>query len=104
MTTKQVANKYHKSERWLHALFRSYVGVGLKWVIVRSRLVKVLQHVNSSEETPWAQLAADLGYSTQSHLINDFKKLIGRTPSEFITVRNQPHNLKLRKSSTISRF
>jgi AraC-like DNA-binding protein len=90
MTINQVASKYHKSERWLQALFRSYVGVGLKWVIVRSRLVKVLQNVDSSEDVPWAQLAADLGYSTQSHLINDFKKLIGRTPSEFITIRNQP--------------
>jgi AraC-like DNA-binding protein len=101
MTIKQIANKYHKSERWLQALFRSYVGVGLKWVIVRSRLVKVLQHVDSPEDIPWAQLAADLGYSTQSHLINDFKKLIGKTPSEFITVRNQPQVLKLGKSSTI---
>ena len=104
MTIKQVTKKYHKSERWFQALFRSYVGVGLKWVIVRSRLVKVLQHVDSSEDIPWAQLAAELGYSTQSHLINDFKKLIGRSPSEFITVRNQPQNLKLDKSSIISKL
>jgi AraC-like DNA-binding protein len=87
ITIKQIASKYHRSERSIQALFREYVGVGLKWVVMRSRIVKVLQQVDSPEEIPWAQLAAELGYSTQSHLINDFRNLLGRSPAEFMSLK-----------------
>jgi len=88
VTVKELASKYNKSERTLQVLFRSYVGVGLKWVLMRARIVKVLKSVDSPEEIPWAQLAADLGYSTQSHLINEFKEIIGRSPSEFLAIKS----------------
>ncbi len=71
----------------MQALFRSYVGVGLKWIIMRARLIKILRSVDSEEEIPWAHLAADLGYSTQSHLINDFKNIIGRSPTDFMAIK-----------------
>jgi len=87
-TVKDIAALYGKSERWMQELFREYVGVGLKWVVIRSRLLKVLQEVESPKEIQWAQLAAETGYSTQSHLINDFKALIGKTPSQYLLLRN----------------
>jgi AraC-like DNA-binding protein len=31
----------------------------------------------------WAQLALELGYFDQAHLINDFKSVIGYTPSQY---------------------
>ena len=86
-TVKQLASKYNKSERSVQALFRSYVGVGLKWIIMRARLIKILRSVDSEEEIPWAHLAADLGYSTQSHLINDFKNIIGLSPTDFMAIK-----------------
>jgi AraC-like DNA-binding protein len=35
----------------------------------------------------WAGLAADIGYSDQSHLIADFRQLAGTTPVPFLLSR-----------------
>jgi len=32
----------------------------------------------------WAALAQDLGYFDQPHFINDFKRLVGCLPSEYV--------------------
>jgi len=32
----------------------------------------------------WAGLAQDLGYYDQAHFINDFKKLVGRSPTAYL--------------------
>lgn len=82
-TVSAVAKKFHKSERSLQSLFYTYVGVGIKWIMVRSRILKAVQHAQKPEDINWTKIAADLGYSTQSHLINDFKKLVGQSPAQF---------------------
>ncbi len=70
--------------RVLQRLFKEYVGVSPKWVIRRFRLHELLEHFHSGEALDGAQLALDLGYSDQAHLINDFRKLAGFTPTEYL--------------------
>lgn len=82
-TVGAVAQKFHKSERSLQHLFYTYVGVGIKWIMIRSRVLKAVQHAQAPKDINWTQIAADLGYSTQSHLVNEFKKLVGGSPSQF---------------------
>jgi AraC-like DNA-binding protein len=82
-TTQAVAQAFNISERSLQHLFKTYVGLGVKWVIMRIRFLEAMRHAHNSQKPNWTAIAAELGYSTQSHFINDFKKLMGQSPSKY---------------------
>jgi AraC-like DNA-binding protein len=69
--------------RSLQRLFSRYVGVSPKWVIQRYRLHELLEQMHAGKRLDWAQLALDLGYFDQAHLINDFKSITGYAPTEY---------------------
>jgi AraC-like DNA-binding protein len=71
------------SVRSLQRLFNQYVGVNPKWVIRRYRLHELLEQMHSGRHLDWAQVAIDLGYFDQAHLINDFKSITGYAPTEY---------------------
>lgn len=79
-----VAQRFNLTTRTLQRLFRLYVGVSPKWVIKRYRLHEAAAHLTNGDVTDWSTLAVELGYFDQSHFINDFKKLIGTTPAEYV--------------------
>lgn len=70
-------------KRSLQRLFRDYVGVNPKWVIRRYRLHELVAKLDSGEKLDMAQLALELGYFDQGHLINDFRSVIGYSPSKY---------------------
>lgn len=72
------------SKRTLQRLFSDYVGVSPKWVINRYRLHEALERASAGESIDWTSLALDLGYFDQAHFIRDFKKLVGKTPTEYV--------------------
>ncbi|MGC2278440.1 MAG: helix-turn-helix domain-containing protein, partial [Candidatus Acidiferrales bacterium] len=59
------------------------VGVSPKWVIRRYRLHEAIEKFNSCSRPDWAQLALELGYFDQAHLINDFRSIVGYSPSQY---------------------
>jgi AraC-like DNA-binding protein len=65
-------------------LFRRYVGASARWVIKRYRLYEALDRLNGPTRSDWADLAQELGYFDQAHFINDFKKIVGRSPSAYL--------------------
>jgi AraC-like DNA-binding protein len=69
--------------RQLQRLFRRYVGVSPKWVIMRYRIHEALAQVHENRVGNWAGLALDLGYADQAHFIRDFKSLVGVTPRTY---------------------
>ncbi|MFJ8863340.1 DUF6597 domain-containing transcriptional factor [Streptomyces sp. NPDC102451] len=71
------------SVRSLQRLFSTCVGVGPKWVILRHRIHEALQRAGTDPEPDWAELAADLGYSDQAHLVRDFAATVGVPPAAF---------------------
>jgi AraC-like DNA-binding protein len=71
------------SKRSLHRLFNQYVGVGPKQVIKCFRLQEAV-HRLANGPVDWSQLAIDVGYFDQAHFINDFKAILGRTPTEYV--------------------
>ncbi|MBA4381523.1 MAG: hypothetical protein C0406_03060 [Sideroxydans sp.] len=79
-------------ERRVQELLREYVGVGLKWILLRSRLQRAARFAATVEKTNWTDIATELGYSDQSHFINDFKRLIGKTPSQYAKDIHLPKN------------
>jgi len=82
-TVEGLADCSGLSKRSLQRLFSEYVGVSPKWVIRRYRLHELVERLNSGEELNWADLALELGYFDQAHLINDFRSIVGRSPTGY---------------------
>ncbi len=69
--------------RSLQRLFSEYVGISPKWVIRRYRLHELVDRLNSGEDFNWPDLALELGYFDQAHLINDFRSIVGQPPDHY---------------------
>jgi AraC-like DNA-binding protein len=82
-TVAAVARAFGRSERWLQQAFRDYLGIGLKWLLQRRRLIAAAEQIRASAEPDWAGMAYDLGYSSQQHFITDFKTVLGSTPVQY---------------------
>jgi AraC-like DNA-binding protein len=78
----QLAARLGRSPRALQRLFREYVGVTPKWVLQRLRLHEAAERMRDGDGD-WASLALDLGYFDQAHFINDFRRVVGRSPGEY---------------------
>jgi len=82
-TVEDLARRAGMGQRSLQRLFSDYVGASPKWVIRRYRLHELIEKFNSGGKLDWPQLALDLGYFDQAHLINDFKSIVGYSPTEY---------------------
>jgi AraC-like DNA-binding protein len=82
-TVDDLANRAAIGKRRLQRIFNEYVGVSPKWVIRRYRLHELVEKVNSGSRLDWSQVALELGYFDQAHLINDFKSIVGYSPAEY---------------------
>ena len=73
--------------RTLQRLFDEYAGVSPSWVLRRYRLIEAAEVVREEDRPGWAQVAADLGYADQAHLVRDFRAATGRTPAAYAAGR-----------------
>ena len=76
-----IAKRFGIAERTLQHLFKTHVGVGLKWIIRRYRLMEAAALAESGTVQNWTAIALELGYADQSHFTNDFTKILGRPPT-----------------------
>ncbi|WP_327138782.1 helix-turn-helix domain-containing protein [Nocardia sp. NBC_01327] len=83
-TVSALAAELFRSERSLQAVFTEYVGVGPKWLLKRQRLLRAIGKIADTERPDWAGIAADMGYSSQTHFLNDFKHVVGVTPAVYL--------------------
>lgn len=90
-TVDDLACRTGIGKRSMQRIFSDYVGVSPKWVIRRYRLHEAIEKFNSSSRPDWAQLALELGYFDQAHLINDLRSIVGYSPTEY-------HKLAARRS------
>lgn len=82
-TVTAVAAAFGRSERWLQQTFRDYLGIGLKWLIQRHRLLQAARLIRASDAPDWAGIAYELGYSSQQHFITDFRIVLDVTPVQY---------------------
>ncbi|MEO6634207.1 MAG: AraC family transcriptional regulator [Devosia sp.] len=82
-TVGAVGEMFGRSERWLQQFFSDYVGIGLKWLLQRHRLLTAAAQIRAENEPDWTAIAYDLGYSSQQHFITDFRKVLGETPVQY---------------------
>jgi len=80
-SVERVARDLAMSRQYLRRCFLEHVGIAPKSFARVMRFQRLIGRVD--ESTPWAALAADLGYTDQSHLIADFRAFSGLTPAAY---------------------
>ena len=86
MDVSRLAASLGVTRQHLARRFTAHVGVTPKTFCRVARLWKVLRSTTGGRVN-WARLAADLGYSDQSHLVTEFRSLTGLTPGGWIAAR-----------------
>jgi AraC-like DNA-binding protein len=79
----QLAGTLHLSERSLQRLASRYVGMSPVLMLRRRRLQGAAERVRAEPATDLAELAAELGFSDQSHLTREFRQVLGFTPRRY---------------------
>lgn len=82
-SVRQVASSIGRSTRWVQRAFADSVGFSPKMLARIARVQRALRLARRDERASWSTIAADAGYFDHSHLIRDFKQLVGCTPSRF---------------------
>lgn len=82
-TVAALARRSHLSVRALQRLFRTYVGVGPKWVLRRLRLHQAAERIATGAVRNWADFAVELGYADQAHFSHEFRAYVGRSPADY---------------------
>jgi AraC-like DNA-binding protein len=72
--------------------FRNEVGIEPKRFARVRRLQRTLKAAKNPTENDWCALAAEQGFTDQAHLIHDFRRLTGITPSAYQPCSPQRRN------------
>jgi AraC-like DNA-binding protein len=72
------------SRKHLAVSFTRYVGLSAKAYARIHRFVWTLEQLRSTTDAEWSRLAAEAGYSDQSHLVRDFQRIGAASPTEYL--------------------
>jgi len=84
-----MAKKMGISERYLHKITTSYLGMNPNKVLRIGRLVHSFEHRVEYPLYNWSDIAFLSGYSDQSHMIEEYQELLKRTPRQVIASLNE---------------
>ena len=73
--------------RTLRRRFTAQVGLGPKRFARVQRLQRVVRDLDGRAQVDWAAVAARHGYADQPHLAEEFRQLVGVTPTEYLRSR-----------------
>lgn len=79
----ELGREVHTSPRQVQRALSVTIGKGPKWVSRRIRLQEVARVLATERDMDLTQLAAELGYTDQAHLTNDFRSMTDRTPAAY---------------------
>ena len=80
----------------LRRRFTAQIGLTPKRFARVRRLQRVARHIDGHSIVDWAAVAAEHGYSDQPHLTDEFRDLLGVTPTEYLQSRiNGPSHLRV---------
>jgi AraC-like DNA-binding protein len=87
LSLRATADAIGLGERRLQQLFFEHVGVSFRSFTRLARMHACLRMLRPAGPVRWADLAAEAGFSDQSHLANEFRSLCGLSPSLFLRQR-----------------
>ena len=76
------------SRKHLAVSFRRHVGVSAKGYAGIQRFVWTMARLQARSSVDWSQLAMEAGYSDQSHLVRDFRRVGAASPTEYLRRRS----------------
>lgn len=72
--------------------FTEQVGLSPRTLARILRLRRLLDHIDVYESVTWANLASELGWFDQAHLIRDFKRHTGVTPAAYAAAQQSTYD------------
>jgi AraC-like DNA-binding protein len=72
--------------------FTAQVGLGPRTLARILRVRRLLDSIDVHGSVEWADRAAELGWFDQAHLIRDFKRHTGVTPSEYVAAQRSTYD------------
>ena len=72
------------SRKHLAVSFTRFVGISAKAYAQIQRFTWTLERLRESTDIEWSRLAAEAGYSDQSHLVRDFRRVGAASPTEYL--------------------
>ena len=78
-----VAEKLSLSERSIHRLTQTYVGLTPYAMITRRRLQESADRIRSHPDVTLTEIAYEFGFTDQAHFTKVFNEHLGQTPSEY---------------------
>jgi len=78
-----LSSRLGRSTRWVQRSFRHAVGLTPKMLLRIRRVQRAMRLASIHPTRTWSSIAADVGYFDQSHLVRDFRDIVGATPSAF---------------------
>jgi transcriptional regulator GlxA family with amidase domain len=87
MTVRRLAGAAGVSRQHLTRVFRQVIGMSPKRYCRLARFQAGLAYADAGARVKWPQVAAELGYADQSHMIAEFRELSSLTPEALATQR-----------------
>lgn len=88
ITTEDIAKHLFISRSRLSTKFKSDTGINLNEFIMREKIEEAKRLLRYSDKTALA-ISSFLGFSSQSHFSNVFKKFTDKTPNEYRELHNK---------------
>ena len=85
----QCARQASMSVRNFTRRFAQQTGVSPKFYLKLVRVNQVLTNKLLMPRKSWTAIACDYGYFDQAHLVNDFRQLVGLTPTQYMDQQAQ---------------
>lgn len=80
------------SHGYLDRQFSEQVGLSPRTLARILRMRRLLDVIDVYGSVGWADKAAELGWFDQAHLIRDFKRHTGVTPSEYLSAQRSTYD------------
>ncbi len=84
ISIKQISDEVGWSRQHFTRKCLNYTGLTPKFLNQVIRIREVIKQYKTDKFHNWSQLSVEGGYFDQSHMINEFRKLTGLTPIEFL--------------------
>ncbi len=85
ISIKQISDEVGWSRQHFTRKCLCYTGLTPKFLNQVVRIKKVIKNYKTEKFYNWSQLSIDGGFYDQSHMINEFRKITGLTPVEFLS-------------------